>query len=167
MNRGLTVVAVLRRPMFIPRFVWLAVSFLLHGPCWRSPDGVCCDRSLQGRDWCAGVWTCMWSDAREVYVVWNEKHCLPATLTAYRNAHKIPWKKFFLGKQIVTRLLGNSPRCMESKLSFCLHKNPQLDPVLNLINPVHVRIFFLNLASCTVVFHVSSFQFFQPKFCCF
>jgi hypothetical protein len=114
----------------------------------------------------------MWSDAREVYVVWNEKHRLPATLTAYRNTYKIPWKKFFLGKQIATQLLGNSPRCMESNLSFCLHKNPQLDPVLNLINPVHERtyvlfFFFFYLASCTLVFHVSSFPFFQPKFCCF
>lgn len=165
MNHGLTV-AVLRRPMFIPRFVWLAVWFLPHG----SPDGVWCDRSLQGRDWCAGVWTCLWSDAREVDVVWNEKHCLPATLTAHQNTYKIPWKEVFLGKQIVTQLLGNSSHCMELKLSFCLHKNPQLDPVLILINPVHVRtyvLFFFNLASCTVVFHVSSSQFFQPKFCCF
>ena len=145
MNHGLTVVAVLRKPMLIPRFVWLAVWFLPHGPCSRSLQmayaaiGHYSDvTGVQESEHVRGVW----SDAREVYVVWNEKHRLPATLTAYRNPYKIPWKKFFLGKQIATQLLGNSPRCMESNLPFCLHKNPQLDPVLNLINPVHVRTYF-------------------------
>ena len=32
MNHGLTVISLLRGPMFFPRFIWLVVSFLPRGP---------------------------------------------------------------------------------------------------------------------------------------
>ena len=68
---------------------------------WHFPGGVCCDRSLHGRGCCTRIWTftCMWRDAFEVCVVWNEEHCLPVSLAAYRNSTKSHGRNSFLGSK--------------------------------------------------------------------
>jgi hypothetical protein len=159
------VVWVLRRPMSIPRFFWLAVWFLPRGPCsgvlqmtyatighYRDVTGVqkCgheCGLMRVKRMSCEMrnvVCSLRWLPTE----IRAKSHGPNSVLGA--NSDPSTWEFITL---------------LESNLSDYLHTYPQLNPILNHINPVHVV--FLKPNFLHSGFPCLILSFFRPKFCCF